>query len=302
MRRRKTDTYKEHRMPLSRPTLRLLAALVLSPAAVQAQTLDELDGGITADPNSASAAARGKYVLFASGCIACHTAQEEGATPLVGGHVLETDFGTFNVPNITPDPETGIGNWSLEDFRRAVREGIAPDGSYYYPAFPFTSYVGMTDRDVEDLFTYLQSVRPVRNARVDHDLKFPYNIRAALGPWRWLYFDPDEAGRDREARAQDRGAYLVNTLGHCGECHSPRGWLGAVDADAPLAGSPIAPPINQRALANWSRADMLALLESGFTPESDVVGGSMTDVIEDNTSQLTDADRGAIADYLLGRR
>ncbi len=276
-----------------------IAALAMSHAL--AVDLTPLDGGIEADANSDNPAARGKYVLYASGCVACHTAQVD-PIPLAGGHSLPTDFGTFYSPNITPDVETGIGGWTLEQFSNAVRLGEAPDGSYYYPSFPYTSYAGMRDSDVEDLFTYLQGIEPVRRETEPHDLGFPYRYRSMLGPWRWMFFDPE----DRAADAESRGAYLVNTLGHCGECHTPRGFLGGLKSGSHLEGADSgsaggrAPDITRNGnLGRWSRNQLILFLTTGFYPDGDVAGGTMVDVIEDSLALLSEDDIEAIADYLL---
>jgi mono/diheme cytochrome c family protein len=251
-------------------------------------------------------AERGKYMLAAAGCTTCHTAPKDGAF-LAGGRELKTDFGSFFTPNITPDPETGIGAWSDEDFVRALREGVAPDGSHYYPTFPYTSYTRMTRADILDLKAYLDTVPPVKNAVRDHDLPFPFSIRASMIGWKLLFFDdapfaPDPA----QSETWNRGAYLVNGPGHCGECHTPRNILGVVDADRPLTGNrngpdgDAVPDITQGpdGIHDWSVEDITGMLEIGLLPDGDFAGGAMTDVIEDNTSMLTDADREAIATYL----
>lgn len=279
-----------------------LAALVMGARALAAE-LSALDGGIEADASSSDPAARGKYVLYAAGCVACHTAQGDDATPLAGGHELQTDFGTFYSPNITPDVETGIGGWTLEQFTEAVRNGRAPDGSYYYPAFPYTSYAGMRDADVEDLFTYLQGLEPVRQTATPHDLGFPYSQRSMLGAWRWMHFDPE----DRAEGAESRGAYLVNTLGHCGECHTPRGWLGGLKSGRHLEGGQSgtggrAPDITPNGnLGRWSRSQLILFLTTGFYPDGDVAGGGMGDVIYDSLALLSEEDIEAMADYLQSR-
>ncbi len=277
-------------------------------ATAEARDLDDLDGGIEAAPDSESVETRGKYILYASGCITCHTARGEEGVALAGGRALETEFGVFRSPNITPDFETGIGGWSLDEFTRALREGIAPDGSPYYPAFPYTSYAGMRDEDVADLFAYLQALEPVERAVPPHELGFPYNIRMSLWPWRWLYFDADGFVPHREDEESiARGAYLVNAMGHCGECHTPRNWLGALQREHHLAGNPDGPedrtvpnitPHHADGIGDWSRGDLVFFLQTGFFPDGDVAGGGMGAVIRDNTSKLTEADRDAMVDYL----
>ena len=254
-------------------------------------------------------AERGAYVLRLGGCVACHTDTKNNGAALAGGGALESPYGTFYAPNITPDPETGIGGWSTEDFIRAMTKGEPPEGLPYYPAFPYTSYTRMTRQDLIDLKAYLDTVPPVRRESPPHDLSFPYNLRAAMVPWRWLFFDdatfePDPSMSD----AWNRGAYIVTGPAHCGECHSPRNFFGAVDESQALAGTssgpegkPI-PGINQhpkRGIGDWSKSDIAELLKSGFMPDGDVVGGAMADVVEDSSSHWTDADREAVAEYLI---
>lgn len=285
-----------------------LATVLGSEQPVSAQDLEALDGGIEAAREVDSPEARGKYILHASGCVTCHTADGDDSVALAGGRALETRFGTFHAPNITPDSESGIGGWSLEDFTRALKEGLAPDGSPYYPAFPYTSYAGMREQDIADLFAYLNVLEPVENAVPEHALAFPYNLRAALWPWRWLFFDADRAPpRREEDTAFNRGSYLVNTLGHCGECHTPRNRLGALQRGRHLAGNPDGPedrgipnitPHEDAGIGGWGRRDLTFFLQTGFFPDGDVAGGGMGAVIRDNTSNLSDSDRDAIAAYL----
>lgn len=283
----------------------LLAALTLALLSqpIQAIDLSALDGGVEASANTGNAVERGKYVLRAAGCVTCHTAEDSDAVPLAGGRALLTEFGTFFSPNITPDTRTGIGNFSLEDFRRALREGVAPDGSYYYPAFPYTSYAGMADGDVEDLFAYLQSLTPVVKDRPPHELNFPYSIRSLLGPWRSLYFEPDGIVPQLENNEQwNRGAYLVNALAHCGECHTPRNRLGALDSDKYLQGADgehAGPDITQTGeVSAWSREDWVFFLQSGFYPSNDVAGSGMGAVIFDGLAALNQTDIEAMVSYL----
>lgn len=253
---------------------------------------------------------RGAYLLRAAGCVTCHTAEAEDAVPLAGGRALETRFGTFRTPNITPDPETGIGAWSRAQFVRALRHGVSPAGGPYYPAFPYGSYAGMREDDAAAIFAYLQSLEPVTHEVGPHELEFPYGIRTAVWPWRWLYFEAAPFRRDPARSASwNRGAYLVRHLGHCGECHTPRNRLGARIESRHLSGNPEGPegrrvpnitPHPEDGIGDWDRVDITFFLETGFDPGGDVAGGGMGAVISDATSGLTDADRGAIADYLLG--
>lgn len=254
-----------------------------------------------------TAAERGAAVFAAAGCESCHT-HPDGAL-LAGGRALETPFGTFHAPNITPDPEHGIGNWEADDLIRALRSGVSPEGDHYYPSFPYTSYTGMTERDIRDLFAYLQTVPAVSQADRPHDLDFPYGMRFGLMFWKWLNFEPGPFEPDPERSARwNRGAYLVEALGHCGECHTPRGAFGGLDESLHLAGSenaaegesaPNITPAPETGLGSWSEDDVIWLLQIGLLPDGDVVGGPMGEVVEHSTSKLTPADREAIATYLM---
>ena len=269
---------------------------------------------VTASIGGARAAAdpatveRGAYLLRAAGCVACHTDDKGRKIFLAGGKALKTPFGTFYAPNITPDPEHGLGRWTESDFLRALGLGEAPDGRAYYPAFPYTAYSGMTEADMKALWAYLRTVPPDAQADKDHELGFPFNLRFLAGFWQSLYFEPPgyhpDPARDD---AWNRGAYLVRHLGHCGECHSPRGALGAVDADRALAGNLKGPdgkkvanitPHPKDGIGGWSATDLTFFLKTGFLPDGDVAGGAMEDVIRESTSHLSDADRAAIAAYL----
>ena len=249
---------------------------------------------------------RGKYLVYAGGCITCHTDDRDDAPPLAGGRALESPFGTFYSPNITPDPATGIGTWSDDDFLKAFWEGVSPDGEVYYPAFPYTSYTGISREDLLALKAYLFSLEPVHNENREHDLAWYMSNRLAAGTWKKLNFSsarfvPD-AARDEQ---WNRGAYLVRHLGHCGECHTPRSDVGVLQKDRELAGSmlgdehvPNITPDRDDGIGRWSTSDIEYFLDIGMLPDGDFAGSSMVDVIEDNTSRLTRADRLAIATYL----
>lgn len=290
----------------------LTLAAVLFPLAAILFPLAALGAQDTVDRD---AVRRGEYVFRAAGCAGCHTDVKDEKTPLAGGRALRTPFGTFYGPNITPDPDYGIGGWALEDFTRALREGLSPDGGYYFPAFPYTSYSGMADDDIADLWVYLQTVAPSSRARREHDLDFPYGMRWLLGPWRYLYFQPVPFDADLPAPAVvespgvwRRGAYLVRALAHCGECHTPRGSLGARDGDRELAGNAQGPdgdpapnitPHNPTGIGVWSADDIVFYLEIGMKPDGDFADGAMAGVIEHSTGTLSGDDRQAIAAYLL---
>jgi mono/diheme cytochrome c family protein len=249
---------------------------------------------------------RGKYLLYAGGCISCHTEEVDDAVPLAGGRSMETPFGTFYSPNITPDVATGIGAWSDEDFVTALWEGVGPDGEHYFPAFPYTSYTGASREDLLAIKAYLFTLEPVSKAPREHDLAWYMSTRLAAGAWKELNF---EAARFVPDAAKDeqwnRGAYLVRHLGHCGECHTPRSSLGVLQPDMEFAGSQLGkesiPNITQHrvdGIGRWSINDIEYFLDIGMLPDGDFSGSSMGAVIEDNTSKLTREDRLAIAAYL----
>jgi mono/diheme cytochrome c family protein len=257
----------------------------------------------------------GRYMYFAGGCGSCHAApasakcDEPASTDdlqPVGGRCLKTEFGTFHVPNITPDRETGIGGWSETDFIRAMKEGTSPDGYNYYPAFPYSSYQRMTRPDLVDLWAFLQTLDPISSTTADHELSFPYNIRKGLTVWKALYLDGESFTPDPAKSARlNRGAYLVEGPGHCGECHSPRNSLGGIIQSQAFAGAhnpegkgkiPNITP-SQDGLGDWSTDDITYLLETGNTPDFDVIGGVMAPV-QENMAKLKPEDRSAIAAYL----
>lgn len=253
----------------------------------------------------AGAVQRGEYLLYAGGCVTCHTAED--GEPLAGGRALESPVGIFFTPNITPDRETGIGAWSDEDFVRAFRNGVAPGGAHYYPAFPYTSYTGIARDDLLAIKAYLFSLKPVSHPNRPHELGW-YAFRWLLGPWKWLNFEPGVFQPDPARSEQwNRGAYLVRHLGHCGECHTPRTWSSGLDRSRSLAGNPDGPegeavpnvtPDKESGIGRWSASDVEYFLETGMLPDGDFAGGAMSEVIDDNTSRLTPEDREAIAVYL----
>lgn len=251
--------------------------------------------------------ANGKVMFAAGGCSSCHaTEKQPDKTLLGGGHALKSEFGTFYAPNISPHPKDGIGAWTDEQFLAAMREGVSPAGKHYYPSFPYTSYQRMTPGDVRDLFAYIKTLPPAEGKVRDHDVGFPFNMRLALGGWKLLFADQQvfkpEAGKSAE---WNRGKYLVEGPGHCAECHSPRNLIGGIVADKRFGGGPdpegkgYVPNITPHAngIGTWSKKDIAYLLESGFTPEYDSVGGSMTPVVG-NTGQLPAADRAGMAEYI----
>ncbi|MBX6323879.1 MAG: cytochrome c, partial [Rhodospirillaceae bacterium] len=230
-------------------------------------------------------------------------------TPLAGGRALKTPFGTFYGPNITPDPVHGIGGWTDAQFIAALRWGEAPDGSNLYPVFPYTSFTLMSDSDILDLKAYLFSLPPAPDADRPHDVAFPFGWRFLLTPWKWLNFSPGPFEPDPDRSAEwNRGAYMVNAVGHCGECHTPRGWLGEMRTSVALSGNPEGPdgmkapnitPDPATGIGGWTKGQIVTVLRSGLLPDGDVVGSAMGEVVENSTSKLTDADRAAIATYLM---
>ena len=245
-------------------------------------------------------AKRGEYIAKAGGCLGCHTEEKEKAAPYAGGRALKTPFGTFYGPNITPHPEAGIGRWSEADFLRALREGRRPDGAHYFPAFPYPSFTLMVDADMRDLWAYLRTLPANSRKSEPHDLGFLYRWRFLVGIWKWLFFAPGplvaEPGKSAEL---NRGRYLASALGHCGECHTPRNFLGAPKKGEFLAGAKdVAPNLTPTRLKNWGDADLRNFLTTGLTAEGDVPAKEMGEVITNTTSQLTAQDLGALIAYL----
>lgn len=249
--------------------------------------------------------ANGETVFNAGGCASCHAVPNQpDRLRLGGGLPIPSPFGTFYAPNISPDPNDGIGRWSEAEFVTAVLKGTSPQGTHYFPAFPYSSYQHAKLEDVRDLFAYLKTL-PVVGGRIrDHDVPFPFNIRRNLGGWKFLFLDGKPFVPDPGKSAQwNRGAYLVNTFGHCAECHSPRNALGGIVTAQRFAGGPNpegkgwVPNITQKGLSEWSEKAIAYFLETGDTPDGDSVGSTMTRVIR-NTSQLSEADRAAMAVYL----
>jgi mono/diheme cytochrome c family protein len=249
--------------------------------------------------------ANGLTMFNAGGCSSCHAVPDQpDRLKLGGGLALKSPFGTFYVPNISPDRADGIGNWTEANFVTALIKGTSPSTTHYFPALPYTSYQRAKIEDIRDLFAYLKTLEAVPGKVRDHELPFPFNIRRNVGIWKLLFMDgkpftPD-AGRPA---AWNRGAYLVNGLGHCAECHSPRNFLGGIVTAQRFAGGPNpegegwVPNITQKGLDDWSVKDFDYFLESGNLPDGDNAGGSMARVIK-NTSQLPADDRGAMAQYL----
>lgn len=252
---------------------------------------------------------RGETIFWAGGCTSCHAApgsKGDAKLALAGGLQLKTAFGTFVAPNISSDPKDGIGSWTQEQFANAMLAGVSPEGEHYYPAFPYSSYARMTDRDVADLYAFMKTLPAVQGAAPGHQLSFPFNIRRSLGMWKLLFMHEGKVA-DLPGAAADvaRGQYLVEGPGHCGECHTGRNLIGGPQLAKWLAGGAAAegdgfvPNITggEKGIGEWSANDIAYYLESGFTPDFDSVGGAMV-AVQENMAKLAKEDRAAIAAYL----
>jgi mono/diheme cytochrome c family protein len=264
------------------------------------KTRDPLSiAGLTPDP------IRGEQVFWAGGCANCHAAVDakgDDKLKLGGGQRFETAFGTFVAPNISPDTTNGIGTWKPIDLANAMTMGVSPEGEHYFPAFPYTSFTKATMQDVADLYGFLMTLPPIATPSQPHEVSFPFNIRRTLGIWKLLYLRKDWAVPGDLSAEQERGRYIAEALGHCGECHTPRNAIGGPDLSRWLAGGPSPDgkgkfPNITPAKLDWSEADIAEYLKSGFTPDFDSAGGHMALVVE-SFAHLTDADRAAVAAYL----
>ena len=244
---------------------------------------------------------KGKYLVTAGGCISCHRGQTElTSETLAGGLGIETEFGTFYAPNITPDTSTGIGSWKAEDFIRALKHGRQPSGGFYYPSFPYRAYSKLSDEDVLSMAAYLMSQEPVSMQIPDPETPI-WLARWMIAGWNKLA-DLSEPFNETYDDAQlNRGAYLARNLGHCGECHTPRNGLGIPDYSREFAGAElgdeIIEPIDADSLKEWTANNFDIFLLLGLKPDGEFVGGDMNEVIEHNTSKLTDEDRDALAAF-----
>jgi mono/diheme cytochrome c family protein len=276
----------------------LLAAAMAIPLLAAMSTAAEEDG-----------VEQGEYLVRTGGCVSCHTAA--GGQSFAGGRALTTPFGTFYSPNITPDPETGIGHWTDQQFLRALREGVRPDGANYFPVFPYTSFTGISDSDALAIKAYLFSRPAVHQENKPHDVGWPFSWRLLQTGWKFLFFTSGPFQPSPEhSDVHNRGAYLVTALAHCGECDTPRNLFGAVRSSMPLAGTPDGPegqlvpnitPDPDTGIGKWERDDVVQLLRTGSTPEQSKVKGAMREAIEDGLKYLSDADLDAIADYLFAQ-
>ena len=265
--------------------------LIFTPPSLPEQTYSQSEDAI----------ARGEYLVNAAGCISCHLAPDGGGT-LSGGHALISDFGTFYVPNITPDTNTGIGGWTGTDFIRALKHGRSPENQFYFPALPYRSYKGMDDQDILDIAAYLMQQEPVQASVPPHELRSGLN-RWVMAFWNRLADLAEPNFPEYDDPQIQRGAYLARNLGHCGECHTPRNSIGIPLYSSEFSGAPLADgeadDITREALEDWSEEDFAFFLFLGIKPDGEFVGGEMEPVIEHNTSPLTQEDREALAAFFL---
>lgn len=293
--------------------VRLLLALVLIAAAAGWWLTRPVTLGPEDLPDHVPDPVAGERQFWAGGCVSCHASPVDGKRArgddkllLGGGLELDTPYGVFRVPNVSPHAADGIGGWSMLEFVNAMQRGVAPDGRHYYPSFPYTSYAKMPVRDVMDLKAFIDTLPAVPGRIDEHSLGFPWSLRRGLGLWKRQYLDAEPVvGMPDDDSLVARGRLLVEGAGHCGECHTPRDRFGGMDRSRWLAGGPDpegkgrVPNITPAGenLADWSASDIAYYLESGFTPEFDTVGGTMV-AVQENMAQLDKADRDAIAAYL----
>ena len=246
----------------------------------------------------------GRYVFYAAGCISCHTRDQL----MAGGRPLVSPFGTFYPPNVTPHREYGIGAWTEEDFLRALREGLNPQGEHYYPAFPYTSYTRMTHQDMQALYAYLMTLPASSREIRPHNLLWPFSSRPMVAYWKAGGFTQGEFSANPEKSTQwNRGAYLAEGLGHCGECHTPRDYLGAPRRNQYLAGTCAGPdgrpvpnitPDRETGIGNWACEELMAFLMTGKRPDGSYTGSLMAEVLGTSCMQLTGHDLHSLAIYL----
>lgn len=293
---------------MKRILIAVLALVILVPLAVIGIQLAHDPGGDQPGVPVANATGqieRGRYLALAGNCMGCHTAR--GGAAYAGGRAIATPFGSIYSSNLTPDAQTGIGNWTADDFWRAIHNGKSKDGSFLYPAFPYPNYTKVTRADADAMYAYFRTVAPVRQANREHDLRFPYNQRMLLAFWRTLYFNPGEFEADTRQNAQwNRGAYLVQGLGHCAACHTARNALGGTVAEGDLAGGMI-PMLNWYAssltsdtgtgLGDWAVKDIADLLKTGVSQRG-AVFGPMAEVVGESLQHLSQGDIDAMAVYL----
>lgn len=245
-----------------------------------------------------AAVEKGRYLFHAANCYACHTDVDNDGAPLAGGRALESEFGIFVSPNITPDKDTGIGNWSDEDFVRALTQGVSPDGRHYYPSFPYLSYQGMDREDLLAIKAYLFSQAAVHQQNKSHELDW-YLSQFTLRIWKIL----NDLVATPVTHDGSRGSYLVDVLGHCNECHTPRNLFGMLKMQNRLQGNEdlSAPDISasKDGVGGWRKQELSDLFRYGELPDGDYVAGHMGEVVDNSTSKWVDEDLDAVIDYLL---
>lgn len=256
--------------------------------------------GLTGD------ATAGEVVFWAAGCASCHMApgaKGEAQLVLTGGQRFPSDFGTFVAPNISQDPEQGIGTWTILDLANALKRGVSPEGEHLFPALPYASYAKMDLQDVANLHVFLKTLPDDPTPSAEHELSFPFSRREGVGVWKLLFLSEDWVIDENLTPTAARGRYIAEALAHCGECHTPRNLLGGMKASAWLGGAPN--PSGEGRIPNitpakltWSADEVLNYLTTGFTPDFDVVGGHMAHVVE-NMARLPASDREAVVEYLL---
>ena len=295
-----------------RIVLWLVAIVVVIGAAVGIYMLSPVRGPAR-DTTLVGDVERGNYLIRLGGCITCHTDPKNKDAQLAGSQTagLKTPFGTFYPPNITSSKTDGIGGWTLAQFASALSDGEGPQG-HLYPAFPFDSYTLMSDQEVADLYAAIEATPPIDTPSKPHAVGFPFNQRFLMAGWKHLFFHPQRFAADTSQSDEwNRGKYIVFGPGHCVTCHSPRNALGGIDPGTELTGNPDksgpggkTPPLLAAALTKrgYDATSLQSVLVDAFTPDMDSLGGAMGEVIEDETSHWTDADRAAVVTYLLGTK
>jgi mono/diheme cytochrome c family protein len=282
---------------------KLLPAMVLLAASLSACT--HAQGDAYGDRQNFDLVQRGRYLVTLGDCTACHADPTRTDSPFGGGHPVPTPFGTLIAPNITPDPQTGIGNWSAQQFDDAVRRGRMPDGKRLYPAMPYPYFARMSAADVRAIRAYLETVTPVHHAVISDQLPFPLSIRASMIFWDWLYYRPGEwQPRSDKSAAWNRGSYIVEGPGHCGACHTPKSFLGGDKRSREFQGYSLqgwfAPDLTgdpARGLAAWTTQDIVQYLKTGHN-RFDAASGPMADEVKDSSSGMSAQDLAAIATFL----
>lgn len=251
--------------------------------------------------------ARGKYLSDVAGCKHCHT--QKGGDIFGGGKATQSKFGVFYSPNISSDKTQGIGQWQLDDFRQALTAGISPDGQHYYPVFPYTSYQNLTQNDVDALYYYLLSTPPSPQPSTAHDIDFPFSLRSLMVVWKWLYMDEGKMPKKLLSEPLMEGRYVLYSMTHCGQCHSPRTVLGGIDQENRLNGGrykdddSYAPSLlkSRDGIATWSADDLEVYLLLGEAPNGDYASGDMIEVIDHVTNYLTPEDMRKLVTFLLSQ-